>query len=84
MLCWRLSQNGSSSTKLGREIFGPILPIVEVEDVDEAIQIVGDRYVPRFSWRMHFLTRGIHRSHPLVVYCFSNSIEIKEKSEYLM
>lgn len=29
---------------LCREIFGPILPIVEVEDVHEAIQIVGDRY----------------------------------------
>ncbi|KAI0694525.1 Aldehyde/histidinol dehydrogenase [Cytidiella melzeri] len=28
------------------EIFGPILPIVEVEDVDEAISIVADRHSP--------------------------------------
>ena len=29
------------------ENFGPVLPIVEVEDVDEAIQIVSDRFVYR-------------------------------------
>jgi len=28
------------------ELFGPILPIVEVEDVDEAVQIVADRPYP--------------------------------------
>lgn len=28
-----------------REIFGPILPLVEVEDVHEAMQIIGDRFV---------------------------------------
>jgi acyl-CoA reductase-like NAD-dependent aldehyde dehydrogenase len=27
-----------------REIFGPILPIIEVEDVDEAIEIINARY----------------------------------------
>lgn len=29
------------------ELFGPILPIVEVEDVHEAIQVVADRSVFR-------------------------------------
>lgn len=28
-----------------REIFGPILPIVEVENVDEAIEFINARYV---------------------------------------
>lgn len=31
---------------MSEEIFGPALPIIEVEDVDEAIQIVGDRPYP--------------------------------------
>ena len=29
-----------------REIFGPILPIVEVEDIDDAISVVADRHSP--------------------------------------
>ena len=27
------------------EIFGPILPVIEVEDVEEAIQVLSDRCV---------------------------------------
>lgn len=33
----------------GRELFGPFLPIVPVEDVDEAINFVRARSVPSFS-----------------------------------
>ena len=28
-----------------REIFGPVLPIIAVEDVDEAIEFINARYV---------------------------------------
>ena len=36
---WRLLTLAGSS-----ELFGPILPIIEVDCVDEAIQIVAERY----------------------------------------
>lgn len=38
--------HGSSDTKLmntNREIFGPVLPIVPVKDVDEAIDLINSR-----------------------------------------
>lgn len=37
-----------------REIFGPVLPIVEVDDVDEALQVVADRSV---SWHAFVMGR---------------------------
>jgi acyl-CoA reductase-like NAD-dependent aldehyde dehydrogenase len=40
-LCKNESQLNAPSK---REIFGPILPIIEVEDVDEAIEIINSRY----------------------------------------
>lgn len=33
------------SSIMNREIFGPILPIVPVEDIDEAISIINSKYV---------------------------------------
>ena len=30
---------------MSEEIFGPVLPIVPVKDVDEAIEFINDRYV---------------------------------------
>ena len=37
------------------EIFGPVLPVIEVEDVDEAIQIVSDRYVSALTSNLPLL-----------------------------
>ena len=28
-----------------REIFGPVLPIIAVEDIDDAIQMINSKYV---------------------------------------
>lgn len=34
-----------SKKKLNREIFGPILPIVPVENIDEAIRFINERFI---------------------------------------
>ncbi|KAN0138292.1 Aldehyde/histidinol dehydrogenase [Lactarius tabidus] len=36
----------SGDSLMGEEIFGPVLPIIEVEDVDEAIDFINDRDHP--------------------------------------
>lgn len=41
-------------TRLGREIFGPILPIVPVKDVDEAIAFINERYVHLLTCILQF------------------------------
>ncbi|TFK73416.1 NAD-aldehyde dehydrogenase [Pluteus cervinus] len=46
---------------MSEEIFGPVLPIVPVEDLDEAIAFVNAR------------------DHPLALYVFTNSAEVKKK-----
>ena len=64
-----------------REIFGPILPIVEVEDVHEAIQTVADRFVfSHYVFRFACLSQCHDRPFPLVVYTFTNSNDVKEES----
>lgn len=36
-----------------REIFGPLLPVIPVENVDEAIKFVNERYDFPFSFFVH-------------------------------
>ena len=43
--------------KVSREIFGPVLPIVEVDDVEEAIEFINARYAQLSGLIKMFLTR---------------------------
>ena len=62
-----------------RELFGPILPIVPVENVDEAIKYVNDQYAPSPTSFPPFLTPGSCSDHPLALYVFSTSTAFKNK-----
>ncbi|KAA1467038.1 aldehyde dehydrogenase [Dentipellis sp. KUC8613] len=52
-------QDGDSM--LEEEIFGPFLPIVPVDTIDDAVEFINNR------------------SHPLVLYCFTEDPEVKQK-----
>jgi hypothetical protein len=61
-----------------RELFGPILPILPVDDLNEAIQFVSGRCVT-FSSSPLFKSYSVTsiRDHPLVLYAFCASEEAK-------
>jgi len=61
------------------ELFGPILPILVVENVDEAISYISERY-DTFSQRSSAINIRLFRDHPLVLYAFSNNEATKKKS----
>ena len=65
------------------ELFGPILPIIEVENVDEAIQIVADRYATLCPHVTPLSTPFVIRPYPLVVYIFTNCDEVREKGAFV-
>ena len=73
-----------------REIFGPILPIIAVDDIDEAIGVINSKCVPLLAWPLvlGFFDLGAHtslrpapssRPIPLVIYLFTNEEELKFK-----
>lgn len=61
-----------------REIFGPILPIIEVEDVDEAIDFINARYsavrVIRYD-----ISNEISVITPLRYMCSPQTLRLKRK-----
>ena len=60
------------------EIFGPILPIVTVEDIDEAIRIVNSRLVLTVYVQCNDPDKKA-RDHPLALYVFAKDAKIKKK-----
>ncbi len=54
------------STVMGEEVFGPVLIIVPVPSVDEALRLVNERFTSRAE-------------HPLILYIFSGSGEEQKK-----
>ncbi len=56
-----------------------MLPILEVDDIEEAINIVASRYDTSFL-AFSFL-KWLHRPSPLVIYVFTNREEIKQTSK---
>lgn len=68
---------GTSLTRVFREIFGPVLSIVPVDSIDEALKIIQARYVEHF-FLMHVFPITV-RHPPLAVYLFSDDSELKQK-----
>jgi aldehyde dehydrogenase (NAD+)/aldehyde dehydrogenase (NAD(P)+) len=68
---------------MGEELFGPILPIVTVENVDEAIAFVNARFVLCTSRPiiLRLLTYHGRSDHPLALYVFSQDPAFKSKGE---
>lgn len=64
-----------------REIFGPVLPIVPVEDIDEAIEVVNTRCVANSIVVLcrGFLKQSCCREHALSLYVFTNDQTFKDK-----
>lgn len=62
-----------------REVFGPVLPIIPVDDVDEAIHCIQDGLVD--YQRFHSEPNYLSRPSPLVIYLFSTSEELKQRCE---
>lgn len=60
------------------ELFGPILPVVPVKDVDEAIEFVRNRCVGCVV-AQHTSSYAAHRDHSLSLYIFSDDKAYKEK-----
>ena len=66
-----------------REIFGPILPVLPVDGVDEALEIINSRWV-RFLCRVPGLVLTFwRRDHPLAVYVFTKDAGFKAKGACL-
>ena len=65
-----------------REIFGPILPLISVNDVDEAIEFINSRYVVCLLLLTEFQYGTPDREHALVVYVFSQNKTFQEKGEH--
>lgn len=59
------------------EIFGPILPIVSVSSIDEAISAVSERFVSFQPLPTVILT--LTREHPLGLYLFSDNKALVNK-----
>jgi len=62
-----------------RELFGPLLPILPVVDLDEAIQFINGRSAQIL---INNLLLYDCRDHPLVLYSFCSSEETKVKSKF--
>jgi aldehyde dehydrogenase (NAD+) len=63
---------------LEREIFGPVLPIVPVKDLDEAITFVNARLVhPLVDFGDTLI--ATFSDHPLALYVFSTDSAFKKK-----
>ena len=66
-----------------REVFGPILPILEVEDIDEAIELVGCGYASiSVLWQHDELNMVSFRPSPLVLYLFTENDKILQKGRH--
>jgi acyl-CoA reductase-like NAD-dependent aldehyde dehydrogenase len=61
-----------------REIFGPILPIIEVEDVDEAIDFINARYSAVTVIR-YDISNEISVIIPLRYMCSPQTLRLKRK-----
>jgi acyl-CoA reductase-like NAD-dependent aldehyde dehydrogenase len=64
---------------LEREIFGPVLSIVPVKDLDEAIAFVNERLVLSPIVFDRIFNHCFHSAHPLAVYVFSTDSAFKKK-----
>ena len=63
------------------ENFGPLIPIVEVKTIEDAVRQIGERSV-RFSLLEFTTSLNLnYRDHPLVLYAFTNNEETKQYSE---
>lgn len=65
-----------------REIFGPVLPIVPVKDIDEAIAFINARYVPVFVDYVLNIHEVVLRDHPLAIHVFSQNSKVKAKGTF--
>lgn len=66
---------------MSQEIFGPILPIVPINDWDAAIAFVNSRYDIRILGCSVMLNQFHLRDHPLAVYVFTDNEKLKNKSQ---
>lgn len=72
---------GEDST-MQEEIFGPVLSIVPVDNLDEAISFLGSRYVRPYL--LHLITKSLYsRPLPLALYVFSHDEAFKAKGDFL-
>jgi acyl-CoA reductase-like NAD-dependent aldehyde dehydrogenase len=65
-----------------QEIFGPILPIIPVENMNEAIEIVNARYVVDFIVLFYKLLTKSNRDQPLALYVFAGAKYNYNKSKF--
>lgn len=67
-----------------REIFGPVLPILPVESLDEAIAYVNAQFVPIVLTAAALLIGYTYSDYPLAIYVFSQNAVYKAKSKLLL
>lgn len=60
------------------ELFGPILPIIAVDNLEEAIHLIGTQYV-HIIWLVLSPSELGDRPAPLVIYAFTSDEVVKEK-----
>ena len=65
-----------------REIFGPILLLIPVKDVDEAIAFIRNRYAFDGAVPLNMSPEITHRNHPLAVYVFSQDKEFQDMGKF--
>lgn len=62
-----------------REIFGPILPVLPVDSVDDAIELINSRWVCFLCQVIGLVLTSRCRDHPLAVYVFTKDAKFKAK-----
>ena len=68
---------------MGREIFGPVLAIVPVKDLDESIAFIRARCV-HVSRLLFAMLNTARREYPLAVYVFTHDPEFEKKGGCLV
>ncbi|KAH0826687.1 Aldehyde/histidinol dehydrogenase [Lanmaoa asiatica] len=66
---------------MSEELFGPLLPIVPVKNVDEAIEFINSRCV-LFGCVHRRRHEHVYRDHPLTLYVFSQDSSFKNKGKW--
>ncbi len=62
------------------EIFGPILPFIRIEDHNEAINFINQRYIKILNFMCHlYVLIHLYRDKPLALYVFSKNENIFEE-----